>query len=139
MITEACDNTYIISADSLGIGEYSAYFSVYNGSGGIDTERVSFTIYDKSSALNMKSPTVYSDKKYYYDNNPKVNISWNKIEGAEGYWIDIYKDDEHIISENLKNALSYSNEFSNGKYYVFVAAYNSYNGWNTAVSEVYKF
>ena len=139
VITEACDNTYIISADSLGIGEYSAYFSVYNGSGGIDTEKVSFTIYDKSLALNMKSPTVYSDKKYYYDNNLKVNILWNKIEGAEGYWIDIYKDDEHIISENLKNTLSYSNEFSNGKYDVFVAAYNSYNGWNTAVSEVYEF
>ncbi len=44
VITEDCESTYTISARSLGVGKYSAYFSVYNGSGGVDTERVEFII-----------------------------------------------------------------------------------------------
>ena len=48
VITEqVTDNTYFAAASTLGAGEYSAYFSVYNGSGGCDTEYVSFTIVDK--------------------------------------------------------------------------------------------
>lgn len=50
MITEqVTDNTYFAAASTLGAGEYSAYFSVYNGSGGCDTEYVSFTIVDKKN------------------------------------------------------------------------------------------
>ena len=46
IITESCDSTYQVSAQQLGIGKYSAYFSVYNGSGGVDTKRVEFYICD---------------------------------------------------------------------------------------------
>lgn len=35
---------FSISASRYGEGEYSAYFSVYNGSGGVDTKRVYFKI-----------------------------------------------------------------------------------------------
>ena len=45
VVTEDCDSTYQISASQLGVGKYSAYFSVYNGSGAVDTERVAFCIY----------------------------------------------------------------------------------------------
>ena len=44
ILTEECDSKYEISAKSLGQGEYSAYFTVYNGSGGTDTETIKFTI-----------------------------------------------------------------------------------------------
>lgn len=49
IITENCDTTFTVPASSLGIGTYSAYFSVYNGSGGIDTKRVYFTIAERKN------------------------------------------------------------------------------------------
>ena len=50
VITETCDSTYTIPASSLGVGKYSAYFSVYNGSGTKDTKRVEFEIVDMDGA-----------------------------------------------------------------------------------------
>ena len=44
VITEDCNSTYTIKASDLGVGSYSAYFSVYNGSGGVDTKRVKFRV-----------------------------------------------------------------------------------------------
>ncbi len=49
IITEECDSTYKISASELGVGKYSAYFSVYNGSGGVDTKRIDFKIMELSN------------------------------------------------------------------------------------------
>lgn len=49
VVTEACDSTFTIPASNLGIGTYSAYFSVYNGSGGIDTKRVNYTIAERKN------------------------------------------------------------------------------------------
>lgn len=49
VVTQDCGTTYSISASSLGVGKYSAYFSVYNGSGTYDTERVEFEIVDMLS------------------------------------------------------------------------------------------
>lgn len=47
IITENCDTTFTVSAKTLGIGYFSAYFSVFNGSGGIDTKKVYFYIGQK--------------------------------------------------------------------------------------------
>lgn len=47
IITENCDTTFTVSAKTLGIGYFSAYFSVYNGSGGIDTKKVYFYVGQK--------------------------------------------------------------------------------------------
>lgn len=49
IITEECDSTYKIPASELGVGKYSAYFSVYNGSGGVDTKRIDFKIMELSN------------------------------------------------------------------------------------------
>lgn len=47
IITENCDTTFTVSSKTLGIGYFSAYFSVYNGSGGIDTKKVYFYVGQK--------------------------------------------------------------------------------------------
>lgn len=49
VITKQCDSTYEISAKDLGVGKYSAYFTVYNGSGGVDTKRVKFIITSRAN------------------------------------------------------------------------------------------
>ena len=51
IITEECDSTYKIQASDLGEGQYSAYFSVYNGSGGVDTKRINFKIMELSNIV----------------------------------------------------------------------------------------
>lgn len=47
VVTESTDSTFNIDASKLGVGKYSAYFTVFNGSGGIDTKSVKFEIVDK--------------------------------------------------------------------------------------------
>lgn len=47
VITELSDSTYTISAKQLGFGHYTAYFTVYNGSGSVDTKCVEFTISER--------------------------------------------------------------------------------------------
>ena len=49
VVTTSTDSTYTIKASDLGMGTYSAYFSVYNGSGGIDTKRITFIIEERSN------------------------------------------------------------------------------------------
>ena len=51
VVTEGCGSTYSISANRLGTGNYSAYMSVANRAGGVDTYRVEFTIVEWSLLL----------------------------------------------------------------------------------------
>ena len=43
VVTEGCGSTYTISADRLGAGDYSAYMTVANSAGYVDTYRVYFS------------------------------------------------------------------------------------------------
>ena len=63
IITESCDSTFKKAASELGIGSYSAYFSVYNGSGGIDTKRVTFEIANYTD-VNNNIPVDIGDDFY---------------------------------------------------------------------------
>ena len=47
VVTEGCGSTYTISADRLGAGEYSAYMTVANSAGYVDTYRVYFVVVEK--------------------------------------------------------------------------------------------
>ena len=61
VVTEDCGSTYSISANRLGTGSYSAYMSVANSAGYVDTYRVEFTVVEK-----MTIPT-YSN--FWIDGN----------------------------------------------------------------------
>lgn len=49
VVTESCDSTFTISASKLGIGSYSAYFTIWNGSGSVDTKRIIFNISERKN------------------------------------------------------------------------------------------
>lgn len=78
VVTEQCDTTFSISASQLGVGSYSSYFSVYNGSGGVDTSRVSFLIPERKNLGDEFIARVQnkSSKKYF-------TAVCNNVEGAE--------------------------------------------------------
>lgn len=67
VVTEQCDTTCSIAASQLGVGSYSSYFSVYNGSGGVDTTRVSFLIPERKNLGDEFIARVQnkSSKKYF--------------------------------------------------------------------------
>ena len=81
VITSECDSTYQIAASNLGIGEYSAYFSVYNGSGSIDTKRVEFSIVNKNGVYKAE------DNNWYYYKNGKKDTSFTGLaKNTYGVW-----------------------------------------------------
>lgn len=78
VVTEQCDTTFSIAASQLGVGSYSSYFSVYNGSGGVDTSRVSFLIPERKNLGDEFIARVQnkSSKKYF-------TAVGNNVEGAD--------------------------------------------------------
>lgn len=78
VLTEACDTTFTIPASTLGVGSYSAYFSVWNGSGGVDTKRVEFYVAERKNI---------GDEFCAKINNPSSNkyltAVGNNVEGAD--------------------------------------------------------
>lgn len=78
VVTEQCDTTFSIAASQLGVGSYSSYFSVYNGSGGVDTSRVSFLVPERKNLGDEFIARVQnkSSKKYF-------TAVGNNVEGAE--------------------------------------------------------
>lgn len=89
---------------------------------------------------DLNAPTVYTKAKYYVP-DAEVDIKWNLVNGATGYWIDIYREGEHILSQSLNNAntSSYTYKCSKGTYEVFVTAYSENGGWNATCSNCYNF
>lgn len=80
IITEESDSTYTIQASQLGVGQYSAYFSVYNGSGSVDTEAVEFSIME---------PSNLGEQFYAQIKNPSTNMYVSNVDGnVEGKELD---------------------------------------------------
>lgn len=130
IITEDTERTYTIAASELGVGVYSAYFSVYNGSGGIDTKRVSFEIVDIP-----KEGAVLSTAKTSYTLNDTVQVSV-LVYCSKGQVIGI--DDKignrRVITEEADNG-TYSvpaSKLGRGKYSAYFSVFNSSGGYDTS-------
>lgn len=127
IITENCDTTYTVPASQLGVGEYSAYFSVYNGSGGIDTERVSFSIVDKP-----KAGAKVTSEKSSYSLNDTVRISvFADYSKAQVIGID-KNGTGRVVTENCDTAYSIpASQLGRGKYSAYFSVYNGSGGYDT--------
>ena len=127
VVTENCDTTYTVPASQLGVGEYSAYFSVYNGSGGIDTKRVSFIIVDKP-----KEGAKVTSNKSNYSLNDKVEISVS-ASYSKGQVIGIDKNGiERVVTENCGTTYSIpASQLGRGTYTAYFSVYNGTGGYDT--------
>ena len=119
VVTESCDTTFSIAASQLGVGDYSAYFSIYNGSGGIDTERIAFSI--------VGSPS-YSDvyaSKTIYKTDDTVAITVDTV-CAKGQVIGIDKEGVgRVVTENCDSTYYISaSQLGVGKYSCYFSVYN---------------
>lgn len=122
VITESCDSTYTIPAKNLGIGLYGTYFSVYNGSAGIDTESDFFSIDNET-----EKPTNVSLKadKDWYDADDNITLSPSST-NASVYWICIRKDESDVVNQKIIGDYTFNaTEFGCGEYYAWISAVNS--------------
>ena len=98
VVTVQTDSTYKIAASQLGVGNYSAYFTVYNGSGSIDTERVEFTIADY-----LKNPVI-SIKNDELGLNDSLEVTVSAEGEVDYHTIQIWNEQKPESKSNMKMA-----------------------------------
>lgn len=128
IITEETDTNYTIPASKLGVGKYSAYFTVFNGSGEVDTERVEFEIVDKP-----KEGAIVSTSKNSYTLTENVDISVSAY-CTKGQVIGIDKEGYgRVITESLTNGKYNINasKLGAGKYSAYFSVYNGSGSYDT--------
>lgn len=129
IITENTESTYEISASKLGVGKYSAYFSVYNGSGGVDTKRISFEIVDAPN-----EGAVVSTSKTNYTLKDEVELSV-RVSYSKNYLIGIDKIGEgRVITEKTNNGIYKipASKLGKGKYSAYFSVWNNSGGYDTS-------
>lgn len=126
--TNANNFKYITSASSLGAGKYSAYFTVYNGSGGIDTTRIEFEI---DGDLSPKNQTI-SANQYWYDVGDTIEIT-AKADYATGYYMAMFKDGNLIKRQTVEGGTFKisASEYGKGRYSFYFSCYNDYGSIDT--------
>lgn len=125
VITEKTSNDrFKIAASKLGYGRYSAYFSVANGSGSVDTKRVYFEIAEPASA-KPKNPTITKSQEWY-DLKDTIKVTAH-ANGASSYYMSMFKDDKRIYGQEVSGGtftLSPS-KHGTGKYSAYFSCSNS--------------
>ncbi len=54
-----------------------------------------------------------------------ITISWSPANGAESYWLHIYKDGEDYVNKSINQDLSYSAKYPAGNYAAYVVSCNN--------------
>lgn len=128
VVTESTEPTYKIEASKLGVGKYSAYFSVYNGSGGVDTRRVEFEIVNEPK----KDATVsVSKKSYTLDDEVEISVS---VQCSKYQWIGIDREGTgRIITERTTDGKYQvlASELGKGKYSAYFTVCNGSGAYDT--------
>ncbi len=102
LITEQCDPTFTIPASTLGTGNYYSYFSVYNGSGSIDTTGITFKIVDKSNLGENFYAYIHHQGTDTYLTNQSNNIAGEKLSGDDRQlWNFIRQSDGSYIIRSV--------------------------------------
>lgn len=128
VVTESTEPTYKIAASKLGVGKYSAYFSVYNGSGGEDTKRVEFEIVNAP-----KEGAVISSSKERYALDDQVQISVDVL-CSKYQWIGIDREGTgRVITEKVTDGKYQlpASKLGKGKYSAYFSVCNDSGGYDT--------
>lgn len=107
VITEGCGSTYSISAERLGTGNYSAYMSVANSAGGVDTYRVGFIVAEKSKYLdigtNFIANIIRTDSWSHVVNNNANACIGQEVGNANEYWYFQKQDDGSYTIRSMED------------------------------------
>ena len=135
IFSENLGNVLTYTFDNLIGGEYVAYVEAFTDSDNWKTVtgKTQFTI------ENIPSPTIVTNKNSYSENE-NIIISWNKIQGATGYWLHIWKDGVVQYNSSVGDTNQYTiTNAKAGSYEVSVESYHEGDGWNNAMSNYKSF
>lgn len=107
VVTEGCGSTYSISAERLGTGNYSAYMSVANSAGGVDTYRVGFIVAEKSKYLdignNLIANIIKVDSWSHVVNKNSNACIGKEVGNANEYWFFQRQDDGSYTIRSMED------------------------------------
>ena len=84
-----------------------------------------YALISKSSTITELSAPQLSINKSAGLATDTISIAWDSIQGADSYWIHIYKDGKDYVNQTLNQALSYSAKYPVGNYVAYVVSCNS--------------
>lgn len=107
VVTEGCGSTYSISANRLGTGNYSAYMSVANSAGYVDTYRVGFIVAEKNKYLdignNLIANIIKVDSWSHVVNKNSNACIGNEVGNANEYWFFQRQDDGSYTIRSMED------------------------------------
>ncbi|MDE6519886.1 MAG: dockerin type I repeat-containing protein [Ruminococcus sp.] len=105
-------------------GEYSAYVSISNKYGGIDSDRIYFSVYDKAPTFGTLE---IIDEKTIYFVGDTIRLKANSDYASE-YWIGIDKEKERITTGSMQDAVYELTLTEAGEYSAYVSVSNGLGG-----------
>ncbi len=98
-------------------GNYAAY--VVSCNNGLEAlSLVEFTV------LNLDAPVLTLNRGTSLTTDT-ITISWPPANGAESYWLHIYKDGADYVNQSINQDLSYSAKYPAGNYAAYVVSCNN--------------
>ena len=82
----------------------------------------SLTRYNVTDTAPIRSAPNASTAYRYYAENASVPVQWNAVSNASYYLVDVIKDGETVVSEEVVTSNYYSVDKGNGNYKVYVTA-----------------
>ena len=134
IVSENVGDTYEYTLQNSKSGEYTVFVEAFSDIGSWKTAQGSH----KFTVKGFEAPNVSTSKKEY-KLGTDVSISWTSVEGATGYWLDIYRNGEHIYTGNQGTNLSYTFSPKPGLYQVLVQSYSDAGEWINAYSDELQF
>lgn len=132
VVTEGCGSTYTISADRLGAGEYSAYMTVANSAGYVDTYRVYFVVAEKCNFGDKFSARIKNIGTGCYITNKDSKIVGTTESGYNNqiWFFNKYSDGSYTIMSQLDGLMMDVSYIDDPPAGADVHAWESTGKWN---------
>lgn len=132
VVTEGCGSTYTISADRLGAGEYSAYMTVANSAGYVDTYRVYFVVAEKCNFGDKFSARIQNIGTGCYITNKDSKIVGTPESGYNNqiWFFNKYSDGSYTIMSQLDGLMMDVSYIDDPPAGADVHAWESTGKWN---------
>lgn len=132
VVTEGCGSTYTISADRLGAGEYSAYMTVANSAGYVDTYRVYFVVAEKCNFGDKFSARIKNIGTGCYITNKDSKIVGTPESGYNNqiWFFNKYSDGSYTIMSQLDGLMMDVSYIDDPPAGADVHAWESTGKWN---------
>ena len=113
VVTSNCGNSYKISTKSLGKGYFSAYFTIWNGSGSVDTKRTYFYVGQKQNVGTDFYARIKNNAANKYLTNSNGNVNGTTLDcSKQQIWKFVRQSDN-----SYKLISAYDNGAMDVKYY----------------------